>query len=69
MVIRVVGGVLACVVGTVWFLQGIGTVGGSAMSGHAFWSFAGAVLVMLGIRLFFGARRARIASAAGERRD
>ena len=65
MVVRVIGGVLLCLIGVVWFLQGIGTLGGSGMSGEGFWAFAGAVLVLVGIRLFLGALRIFNANRAG----
>jgi len=41
----VIGGALAIAVGGVWFLQGIGVLGGSGMSGSSFWGFVGLVLV------------------------
>ena len=60
MIVRVVVGVVLGAIGVVWFLQGIGTVGGSAMSGHVFWSFAGAVLILIGVRVLLRARRHRV---------
>ena len=44
-------GVLLVVVGTVWTLQGLGYVGGSAMSGVALWAVVGPVVVILGLLL------------------
>ena len=44
-------GVLLVVVGTVWTLQGLGYVGGSAMSGVALWAVDGPVVVILGLLL------------------
>ncbi len=35
--------------GLVWFLQGIGILPGSVMSGSQFWEFAGAVTFAVGI--------------------
>lgn len=44
-------GVLLVVVGAVWTLQGLGYVGGSAMSGVALWAVVGPVVVILGLLL------------------
>lgn len=44
-------GVLLVVVGVVWTLQGLGYVGGSAMSGVALWAVVGPVVVILGLLL------------------
>jgi hypothetical protein len=53
----VIGGTLAIVVGAVWFLQGIGVLGGSGMSGSSFWGFVGLVLVGAGGSAVFRGRR------------
>ncbi len=46
------------VIGAVWFLQGIGILPGSVMSGQSFWAYAGAVLVIAGAVLgWLGAKR------------
>jgi hypothetical protein len=45
---RVTGAVL-CVVGGVWFGQGVGWIGGSFMSGAAVWAVIGAFLILLGV--------------------
>ena len=42
-------GVLLVVVGAVWTLQGLGYIGGSAMSGVALWAVVGPVVVILGL--------------------
>ena len=44
-------GVLLVVVGAVWTMQGLGYVGGSAMSGVALWAVVGPVVVILGLLL------------------
>ena len=44
-------GVLLVVVGAVWTLQGLGYIGGSAMSGVALWAVVGPVVVILGLLL------------------
>ena len=44
-------GALLVVVGAVWTLQGLGYIGGSAMSGVALWAVVGPVVVILGLLL------------------
>lgn len=46
-------GVLMCLIGVVWFLQGINILPGSFMSGAPFWAFAGAVVVALGAFILY----------------
>ena len=48
---RLVVGALLCIVGGVWFLQGIGVLKGSFMTGEAFWTVVGVILLALGIRM------------------
>ena len=56
-------GILAIVVGSVWTLQGLNIVGGSAMSGHGLFAVIGLIVGVIGVFLVvFGARR-RAASA------
>jgi hypothetical protein len=43
---RVVIATLLAIVGAVWTLQGIGVIGGSAMSGTLFWAGAGIALIV-----------------------
>jgi hypothetical protein len=45
---RVIIGVVLCLVGVLWFFQGIGVAKGSAMTGHTIWSLLGTVLVVAG---------------------
>jgi hypothetical protein len=54
---RLIVGIILCLLGVVWFLQGIDVLGGSGMSGQAFWAVVGAILVVFGLRLLRGARR------------
>ena len=55
---RVVIAVLLALVGAVWTLQGLGVIGGSAMSGTLFWAAAGmAVIVGAGVVLAAELRR------------
>ncbi len=50
------------VIGAVWTLQGLGVIGGSAMSGNSMWAIIGPILVVVGlgvglVALRRGARR------------
>jgi hypothetical protein len=50
-------GVLAFILGCVWFLQGIGVLPGSFMSGQTQWAIYGAILAVVGIGVVIWARR------------
>jgi len=54
---RLVLGVVLCLIGLLWFGQGIGLVGGSFMSGEAVWAVIGAVAILFGVVLLPRARR------------
>ena len=56
---RLMIGVVLCLVGVLWFGQGIGWVGGSFMSGQAVWAVIGVIAILFGITLLRGARRTR----------
>jgi len=43
-----VGGVVA-VLGLLFTLQGVGVIGGSAMSGTTFWTVAGPIIIVVGL--------------------
>ena len=52
-------GIVAALFGTLFFLQGIGVVGGSPMSNTTTWSVLGPVIAIVGIAVaVFGWRRA-----------
>ena len=53
---RPIVGVLMCVVGGVWFLQGIGVLKGSFMTGQGFWTLIGVILLGFGLRMIVRAR-------------
>ncbi|HEY9413274.1 MAG TPA: hypothetical protein VIQ30_00820 [Pseudonocardia sp.] len=53
-----VGGVLAVLLGGLWFFQGIGVVGGSFMTGSRLWLFIGLVVALGGFALLANAVRA-----------
>jgi hypothetical protein len=54
---RIIVGVLLCVVGAIWFFQGIGVLKGSFMTGTSFWTVVGVILFALGLRMVVRARR------------
>jgi hypothetical protein len=54
----IVGAVL-CLVGVVWFGQGIGVIHGSFMTGEGIWAFFGVVAVAIGLGLIRMAARLR----------
>lgn len=41
-------GVVACAMGVIWILQGLGYIPGSFMSGQTFWAWMGLVAVVVG---------------------
>jgi len=55
----IVIGIICVLMGGLWFLQGIGVVGGSFMTGSKLWLFIGLVVVLAGIALLRGGFRAR----------
>ena len=54
---RLIAGVVLVLLGLVWFLQGVGVLGGSAMSGSSLWAVVGPVVAVVGIVLVVAARR------------
>ncbi len=54
---RIVVGVLLCLVGGVWFLQGIGVIEGSFMTGEGLWTLIGVILLVVGVRMIWRASR------------
>jgi hypothetical protein len=55
-------GVLIALVGVVFTLQGVGVIGGSAMSGTTFWAVAGPVIALAGLAMAGAGLRRRSAS-------
>ncbi|HEX4519309.1 MAG TPA: hypothetical protein VH063_06975 [Gaiellaceae bacterium] len=49
-------GIVLCLVGGVFFGQGIGVIHGSVMTGEAQWAVIGGVMVALGLGLLLWAR-------------
>ena len=48
---RRLSGVVLCIVGGVWFAQGIDVLPGSFMSGQGIWAVIGGALVLAGLAL------------------
>jgi hypothetical protein len=57
MVTRAIGGVVLCVVGAVWFGQGVGLIHGSFMTNETSWAIIGGVLFAMGAALLVWAWR------------
>jgi hypothetical protein len=55
--IRVIVGVVLCLVGAVWIAQGTNALHGSGMSGHGQWAVIGAVFVLIGLAVLASAWR------------
>ena len=55
-------GALIALAGAVFTLQGVGAIGGSAMSGDTFWAVAGPIIVLAGLVLAAVGIRRRSAS-------
>ena len=56
-IIGSVCGVVLVFVGCVWFLQGIGVLPGSFMSGQKTWAISGAIAVAVGAAILWASRR------------
>ena len=57
-VLLLIGGLVLILVGLLWTLQGLGKVGGSAMSGVTLWAIVGPVVAVVGAYLIWrGSRR------------
>jgi hypothetical protein len=50
-------GILLIAVGLIWFLQGIGVLPGSFMTGQIRWAVYGGIVVVAGIALLIAARQ------------
>jgi hypothetical protein len=62
--VSVVLGVLLLLAGLVWSLQGLGVMGGSAMSGKTMWAVIGPIVAVVGlVLLVLGGRWVRRAGA------
>ena len=54
---QLVAGAVLVLLGLVWFLQGIGVLGGSVMSGSSLWAVVGPVVALVGVVLVVAGRR------------
>jgi hypothetical protein len=52
-VVSVVVGLAMVAVGALWTFQGLGYVGGSAMTGQSFWAIVGPLVAGLGVALLW----------------
>jgi hypothetical protein len=52
-----VGGILLMLIGIVWFFQGINVLPGSFMTGQTQWAVYGAIAFLIGVFVFWRARR------------
>ena len=59
-IVSYVAGVLCCLMGGVWFLQGINVLPGSFMTGQTKWAVYGALLLLVGVSLLVAGKRRRI---------
>lgn len=57
--LRILGGVLAVLIGLVWIGQGLDFIEGSGMSGKAQYAVLGAVVALVGLWLIWGAVQSR----------
>jgi hypothetical protein len=55
-------GALIALLGVIFTLQGLGAIGGSAMSGSTFWAVAGPVIALAGVAMAVIGLRRRAAS-------
>jgi hypothetical protein len=62
-IVLTIVGVLFCLVGVVWFLQGIGVLPGSFMTGQLQWAIYGGLTFIVGIGLSVFANRQKTASS------
>jgi LPXTG-motif cell wall-anchored protein len=54
-----VAGTLCCLMGGIWFLQGINVLPGSFMTGQMKWAIYGGLLLLVGVGLLVVAKRRR----------
>ncbi|MEP6527274.1 MAG: hypothetical protein ABJA86_08925 [Nocardioidaceae bacterium] len=52
-------GVLIALLGVIWTLQGLGYIGGSAMSGATVWAVLGPVVALVGLAIAVAGLRGR----------
>lgn len=52
-------GVVLVLIGLLWLFQGLGTIGGSGMSGNTLWAVVGPVVAVIGAVLAIQGQRGR----------
>jgi LPXTG-motif cell wall-anchored protein len=55
-----VAGALCCLMGGVWFLQGVNVLPGSFMTGQTKWAVYGGLLLLVGIALLVAGKRRQV---------
>lgn len=55
-----VAGALCCLMGVIWFLQGINVLPGSFMTGQTKWAIYGGLLLLIGLGLLIAGKRRRV---------
>jgi phosphate/sulfate permease len=56
-IVLLAGGLVLILLGVLWTLQGLGVVGGSAMSGVTLWAIVGPIVALVGAYLVWRASR------------
>jgi hypothetical protein len=66
MLAKAIPGALMVLVGFIWFLQGIGVLHGSPMTGEALWAIVGPILALAGAAMIVWGLRVRSHGATRE---
>ena len=56
-IVQLVVGIVLVLLGALWTLQGVGVIGGSAMSGSMMWAIIGPIVAIVGIVLIVWRRK------------
>ena len=59
MLAKAIPGAIMVLVGFIWFLQGIGVLHGSPMTGEALWAIVGPILALAGVAMIVWGVRVR----------
>jgi uncharacterized membrane protein YeaQ/YmgE (transglycosylase-associated protein family) len=54
---RRIVGIVLCLIGLVWFFQGLDVIKGSFMTGQIIWTIIGAAVIFAGVSLIRGSRQ------------
>ena len=66
---RAVVGIIACLIGLLWIVQGLSSTKGSGMTGHKQYSVLGLVVVLAGVALLVWAWRIYSAGREQNKQD